>query len=225
MIIHNEDELTAKIIETKNIQRIVHNEKEIWGGTNKTIYLGYAQQFDIKNFYEDWQNLTINDFFLTPSEGDLHTAQVFCPWDGSKCTGCKENTCSVNFSKSYDASNGIFKCYFGHGGGNVKAWLIPNSAELIEKGKIVSLGSGQSFNVSQYADFDKATKDNFLVRTLNNCSSSFSCCSYQCGNHVGFSKSYNHETGILEMHSYVRRTLSGSLNTSPFYISPKIMKE
>ena len=196
----------------------------------RAIYLGYGTSFTVTaSIYKNYSSLVANDFFITPTEGSLITSSNSCGcWNpeyaqGTLCKDANGNTCcsgtltdSISFSKTWNASTGVFNCSFG--GQKVYVWIIPNSTQLISSGIIKSLGSGQTFNVQSIAsDYASCTKNNFLFRTLNGASSTFYCCSYNCENGAGFEKSYSN--GTLTAKNTVRRNLgSGSLNQSPFYI-------
>lgn len=197
------------------VQVVYDGTNEVW--TNgKAIYIGYGKTFDIKEIYDKWEDVSIDDFFVSAYEGTLVSKAYRCQgWDGSSCHGCVDFSDSISFVKTYE--NGVLNCSFG--GANVYVWLIPNSQKLIDSGRIIPLGTNTSFNVSSLKGYQQATKNNFLCRTLNYYQSSYTCCSYNCPNSLGFAKSYDPQTGQLVMSSWRDRSQGGGTpNTSPYYI-------
>lgn len=193
----------------------------------KAIYLGYISSITLTtSIYKDFKSITINDFFISPTEGELVRTIYHCKgWDGSSCTGGCSDVVSdtATFSKTWDVNTGVFNCTMG--GKPVYVWIIPNSSKLISSGVIKKVGTGQTFTVTSIApDYRTCTKNNFLFRTLNSATSSFQCCSYQCGNDVNFDKSYTASSGELVAKNRVGRQLSaGSLDTTPYYIPTSII--
>lgn len=209
------------------INRIMYGDKEVWYGA-KAVYLGYNTSFTVNSsVYRNYLSLSADDFFISPTEGRIILASHTCGcWDGSSCNGCCQAfSDSITFKKTWSPSTQTFTCNFG--GQSVYAWIIPHSSDLISKGRIKKVGTGQSFTVTGIAsDYKSCTKNNFLFRTLNYAVSSYDCCSYNCPNSLGFTKSYTPSNGSLVAHTDISRLLSaGSLETTPYYIPTFILGE
>lgn len=200
------------------------NEHEIWGGGSAT-YLGLASSFNLKLLAPKlkYDELTVDDFFVSPRIGTLGSWSYSCrQWDGSSCIVCQDFSNAIGFSKTYNRSNGIFNCSFG---GDVYAWVIPKSNDLISKNKIINLGSNTQFDVSSVAgDYQKLTVNNFLFRNINSIGSQYVCCARGCENWIGFDKTYDKTTGVIKAAPSVRRIMTGTNMNTLFYISSSIIK-
>lgn len=220
---------------TKEIEAVYFRDKEIesvstidWDIiSGKAISLGTGKTFTVNaSIYEDYKNLNIDDFFITPTEGILYSTSYMCPgWDGDSCNdSCMDFSDSIYFSKSWNPDTGVFTCSFANR--DVTAWIIPNSQKLINNGRIKEIGTGESFNVkNSIDDYANCTKNNFLCRTLNYYESKYVCCSPGCPNGFSFEKSYDASTGQLVMHTTRVRGLGGGTpNTTPFYIPNSFLR-
>lgn len=141
--------------------RIMFGDKVVWEGI-KMIDMGVGQTFDVKNYTDKWQNLTVDNFFMIGASGS------------ASISGSDSDTSYINyiydgFNKSYNASTGIltFRLFVvnGHwdrwGYGNVHAVLVEN------KNKLIYLGAGTSFNVKPYKNYADFTYKNFLMSRPN----------------------------------------------------------
>ena len=139
------------------IDSIYYGDNLVWRGI-KYVDLGSARTFNIKNYTDNWANLTANNFFMVGNSGtaslsgnDSDDSYIVYLYDG--------------YRKVYDASTGslTFEVYLynAHSNtyayGNVHAVLIENTA------KLVSLGTGKSFNVRSYSNYGDFTYKNFLT--------------------------------------------------------------
>lgn len=210
------NEIAEVHIGSKEIQGIYLGSKEIWTNT-KVIYLGEGTTFDVTKFYSKYSQLTVDDFFFTMAAEDTNIDQGIGSGTSTNPTNVRV---SSSMNKTYNASTGQLTCKYGSSL-NSRVWLIPNSSELITKGKIISLSSAKTWNMKNYAEYDKAKKDNFLFRTLPNTSSTYQCYGAGCPNWCRFAKKYT--DGTLSSRVYHRGNNDG-WNVNPFYILPSIMK-
>lgn len=190
------------------IERIMYGERLVWEG-NKIIYLGNAQSFNVKNVYDDYANLTADNFLFLSA---------------GSCSGSDTKTVSYDhdnqyvtiysgMSKSYTPSTGALSFYSGCGSarGNTRVILVKNLSKLVD------MGNGTTFNVKNYFpnDYQNMTADCFAGRIIKHWNSTnsdnswnFTCrigC-YYTGTYSATStwtmvKSYNASTGVLTFHA------------------------
>ena len=196
------------------VENVWLGTKEVWTNSlGSLVDLGVGTSFNVRNVLpNDYQNLTADNFFIysltgtNGGSGSTSSAMVN--------VGSSEST----LVKSYNASIGILTCcnkmeanwrdsdqtqYSNKNTScGVKVFVpkkrIANSQKV---NKMIYLGEGQSFDVSQvYSDYRKLTADNFYIK-------SYKRISYSEGTGAGGSvsvwlslslaKSYNTNTGAL----------------------------
>lgn len=85
------------------------------------LYLGFAQSFNVKNVYEDYANLTENNFYLTSGNWSMFE-------DGPSETGAGPVEGYGWIAKSYDKNTGVLSFYNtsspNNATGALGVWLI-----------------------------------------------------------------------------------------------------
>lgn len=144
--------------------KITYGDKVIWERV-KVVDLGTGQSFNISDYTNNYQNLTVNNFFLI---GTTSLSISGFNDDNSSITYIYEG-----YQKVYNASTGVltFRMYMING--DTDAWIYGNvHAVMVENiDKLVYLGAGQSFNVRSYKNYADFTYKNFLMSQPYNISS------------------------------------------------------
>ena len=138
---------------SQQIDKITYGDKVIWENF-KIIDLGVGQTFNIKNYTSRWSSLTVDNFFCigTSNQATLSGSEtgdvVFYVYNG--------------WDKSYSNGSLTFRIKLTDGDGRTAYGSV--HAVLVEKrDKLVSLGSGTSFNVRSYPNYADFTYKNFLM--------------------------------------------------------------
>jgi len=158
---YNGKELDSCFYEDDEIQRIMFGDRLVWENV-KYIDLGTAQTFDIKNYTDNWANLTADNFFIV---GNSNNAYI----SGSDNTNDYVIWILDGYTKSYNASTGILTYNVWIYNGRHERWGYGNvHAVLIEKPeKLISLGTGTYFNVKNNPKYQDFTYKNFLMLRPN----------------------------------------------------------
>ena len=239
MISKGSTEVENIFLGTKEIQAVYKGDKEVWINKQKIFNLGTGKTFNIVSFCTskgiNYAALTADDFFFTPYSNSVTiasgsvsstgcTSGVNC-WCGSpvNATGYAApgsgGTGTYKTQKSYNASTGDLTLYFGV---NANVYIIPNSANVIEKGLAVTVESGGNVT-SDEKGYSFAAAVNFLYRTLPSKYDSLdSCCSSGCPYGFSWQKSYDASTGTYT--GGFSGTRTGWTSASAFYFSPKKFK-
>lgn len=209
MIYLKSKELVNLHAEDKEIQRVLLGDKLVWENAI-IIELGTGKSFDVSSIYSRYADLTSANFFILSADSCSASQGIrMLPTDSREYVGF-----SAILILNYNSSTGILSCYNAirnSGGsvlnsGNVKAVLVANPSKLI------SLGSGTSFNVSEYSGYKNFTADNFLIKSTGNASAggmfypqSYTYDDGGTGTST-ISKSYNSSNGVvstsIRMNSY-----------------------
>ena len=205
-------EIDEVYLGSDEIAQIYLGAQEIWS-KSKVIYLGEGTSFNVSSIYSKYADLTADNFMIS---GDVSTPST----SGSVSTSGESMSMSSRLNKSYNASTGVFSASHSLTGQNitdkyvgVKAWLVPNLANMVEKGKARRLGSGRSFNIkSLYPDdYQNFTIKNFLIQSISTAESGARYWegSWTCAGYGQFPFSYDSATGILSAGNNLIYTNSG----------------
>lgn len=160
--------------------------------------------YDIRSYYDDWANLTVNNFFIVNMNNATGTAKVVI-------NGYTQYLImSGKLIKSYNASTGRFTCYNQCQGqsaqgtnttgyGNVHVILVTDLS------KVKNLGTAQSFNVTSYSGYKNFTVDNFLIRNASDYYESHSRTvdgTWLASSTMKLYKNYNASKGLLTCYYY-----------------------
>lgn len=150
---------------TTDIDRVMYGESLVWEKL-KTVDLGTRvfSNYDITSIYPDYGNLTVDNFFILGMENATGSSRVTV--SGStlylSLTG--------KLYKSYNASTGRLTCYNQMTGNNTSANAKVHVVIVSDPSRLTSLGSAQSFNVTNVDGYRDFTVDSFLIK---NCSQYF----------------------------------------------------
>lgn len=207
----NKTELRNCYYEDTEIQKIMYGDKLVWEG-NKVIALGTGQSWNIRTLYPNLYNrLTSANFFFASANSvseldtiNMRASDTSREWGGF--TG--------SITKSYDSSTGILTAYsyIKNTRGNVRMFMCTKPE------KLVYLGKGSYFNVSNREDYESFVGDNFLISGADYLS--IGAWFYPQGydyadggrGTLSVSKSYNASTGVLTCGIYL-----SSVDTSGVY--------
>lgn len=183
---------------------------------NKIIYLGTGTSFNVASVYSKYRELTADNFFFL----NMGNASA-----SDRVNGTGYLTITGDFYKSYNPNTGILTMFNACGNstdlmsankGSVSAYLITKPQ------KLVNLGYGFSFNVSNYPNFRQFTADNFFIQTipyhsggyphyiLHN-SRTYDGQWYADGN-TTFTKSYNASNGVLTINYRLYAIADGGID-------------
>lgn len=192
MIKQGSTEVTKIEVGSQEISSVKIGEVEVFGGV-KCKLLPLGTQWDIKQYYPNYQKLTADNFLF------LHIESV------SGSTRVKHSggyTVYVNITgelvRSYDPSTGILQMYSDCNGthGNVIPGMITDTS------KLKYLGKGTSFNVSSYPNYKNFTLENFAIGPHSwwyLCRSSKSGAGdYRASGGFSGSRSYDASTGVFK---------------------------
>lgn len=90
-----------------NATKAMNKLYEMANNSKKVISLGTGTSFDVKNYYSNYQSLTINDFYIKPS-ATINTKNWYANAALGNTVGSygvDSLTAQINFS--YNASTGI----------------------------------------------------------------------------------------------------------------------
>ena len=188
----------------KELIAVYDGEKEVWSNV-KIIDLGVAKEWDIKALYPYlYKKLTVNNFLI------LKTNTAAANFGIRVDPGDDTDYWHINgqLYKSYDVETGKLNCYtriYGNAGGT-------NSVRVImytKLDKLISLGTGQEFNVSNYSGYQNFTEDNFLISSAGgtdyyNSFRPWGGATYSGSGSasVGIYKEYNKSTGKLKCYLF-----------------------
>lgn len=146
---------------TTEIQKIMYGSSLVWENY-KLVDLGTAQTFDVKNYTDNWRNLTANNFFII---GNSNTASI----SGSDSDSSYINYVSYGYTKSYNNTTGILEFYIWIVNSHWDRWgYAPVHVAMVEKReKLISLGAITSFNARTYPNYADFTWKNFLMLRPN----------------------------------------------------------
>ena len=222
MIIKNNKELSRKVRvvngaekECQQILKIINGtEHEIWGGSSKVIPLGSGKIFDVSLIYPKYNELRTDNFFFTTAD-NIGWHGVSLGHDYWAPTGWWGKGASIK--KTYDPSNGKLTfqlestCDDRTFGGQSLLYANVNAYIILNTDKLIYLGEGQTFNISNLTNYGKYTEDNFII---SNIKSNYAISSYtypaSISDYATFVKSYDPSNGVLNC--YVE-TSSGKNNT------------
>ena len=151
---------------TLDILKVMYGTELVWEKLI-VIDLGTAKfdNYDITSYYADWQSLTADNFYIANMNSASGSSKVVV----SGYT--KYLKIHGELIKSYNATTGKLTCYNQCAGvaqegtnttgtGNVHVVLVVNPDELI------SLGSGQSFNLTNESGYRNFTADDFIIKNV-----------------------------------------------------------
>lgn len=174
----------------------------------KLIDLGLNTSWNIKNFSSNWANLTVDNFFI----GASNTATL---------TGDESGDVVVyrtsGLTKTY--SNGTLNMYITLTDGSASATSKVHAYLVENVNKLVSLGSGTSFDVSDRSDYSSLVDGNFLIKSLTgNDTGDGIRTPRNYSMSSGIERNYNSSTGIFtaSLHGHFEDNLS---RTRDQYIS------
>lgn len=186
----NGNELKACYKGSQAIDKIMYGDKLIWENF-KIIDLGTAQTFNIKNYTNNWANLTVDNFF--------------CIGNSNQASLSGRETDDVVFyirndwNKSYSNGTLTFRVKIQDNDDRVAYGAV--HAVLVEKlDKLVSLGSGTYFNVRNYANYGDFTYKNFLIQKPS-----------------GYSNFGVRTPGYWNAYSQIRGSYSGGVFSTDFH--------
>lgn len=149
----NGNELQNCSYGSTEIQKIMYGTNVVWENL-KFVDLGTAQSFNIRNYTDNWANLTVDNFFMIGNSGRASLSGsetgdvVFYVWN--------------DWEKSYSNGTLTFRVKLTDGNSNVAYGSV--HAVMVEKrDKLVYLGNGQSFNVRGYSNYADFTYRNLLM--------------------------------------------------------------
>ena len=146
------------------IEKIMYGSSLVWESL-KFVDLGTAQTFDIKNYSENWRNLTADNFFIV---GNSNSTYISGNEGGDEIVYVYDS-----YSKSYNASTGILSCYIYVINDGSYQYASVHCALVEKKEKLIYLGEGKSFNVTGYTGYSNFTYKNFLMSRPNYSSGSW----------------------------------------------------
>ena len=184
MIYKGNQEISALYSGSKEVQGVYLGNKEVWSA-QKVIFLGTAPK-SIQSLVPKWREKSINNIFISHASGRFHCHDTA---HGDGLDGM-----TAYFTESY--SNGNADFYFSGAG----SYLRVNLAYVDKPEKLISLGSGQSFNIKALypTKYQNLTNDNFLLKVGNR--NRVVDTAYEGGSLDGggqIEKSYDASTGIL----------------------------
>lgn len=138
---------------TTEIQKIMYGSNLVWENY-KLVDLGTAQTFNIRNYTDNWANLTVDNFFMV---GGSNRASI---------NGVDNDDTIVyvtnGWEKSYSGGTLTFRIKIYDSEGR-SAYASVHAVMVEKRDKLISLGSGKSFNVTGYANWQDFTYKNLLM--------------------------------------------------------------
>lgn len=210
-IVNGQEKECSRIVKIINGQ-----EKEIWSNSiGRLIDLGVGTSFNVKNTLpNDYQSLNANNFYIYQANGSIGGGGSTDEYTHNQASS------SGTLVKSYNASTGVLTCYnsmyedhrdgsgshssTGTGSCGVKVF-VPNPKLKIGNKvmKLISLGSGQSFDVKEFVSgWAKLTANDFYAVSYSQIgvSQHGGTSSYvYTQTTLQLDKSYNNTTGILTL--------------------------
>lgn len=215
--------------EYSQIKKGTTNISEIYIGNTlkfsdfKVVSLGSGKSFNIANIYSGYANLTANNFFVLSASDATGSQAISVP--AKPGTSGRERYGGFNFNakliKSYNASTGVLTMYncVAKADGTEIGTANVTAGMVIKTGKLINLGTAQSFNLTSYSNYKKFTADNFLILSAANVTAGGGSFYYQTYAYAdsgtgtsSITKSYNSSTGVLS--AYIRMK---STDTSGVY--------
>ena len=199
---------------TTDILKVMYGTNLVW---EKLIVIDLGTRkfdnYDITSYYSNYGSLTKDNFFVVNMNNASGSSRVVV--NGStlwlRITG--------ELIKSYNASTGKLTCYnqcsgnISTGTGNVHVVLIPNPD------KLVSLGSAQSFNVSNQQGYKNFTADNFLIKNVTKYTENHSRTydgTWTASATTKLYKNYNASKGLLTCYYYEEGTSNANSDSTDF---------
>lgn len=212
MIYKNDKELQHLHIGDTEIQRVLLGGRLIWENA-KVVFLGDGTTFDVSNI-RGYENFTANNFFVRvtekPSVSDRVTGSEAGDWGGI----------NTYLNKSYNANTGAFSFNYRAvtDGGNSRqvggsVYLVVDLDKAIEKGKVINLGSGRSWNIKNLLPntYMNLTINNFAIQSATYCHTGnrYWGGTFTYAGYGNLALSYNQATGVLSGGNLIKMTNSG----------------
>lgn len=223
------------------IERVYKGETLVYIN-NQVIYLGEGQTFDITKFYDDYKNLTVDNFFILSASNI--SAQISCPFHEPSGTNWTHS--NGGLEKKYDKASGklTLRLYATSACAtigtaktnyaNVKAVLVTNPNKLIKLTSVSSNFNDPGYNrynlpVDTYPDFASYGVNNFLIGTAKDIVQphSFYGDTVIPQTAISIAKNYSKYSnyGTLETYIQVVESLSGGpTSTLRYHVTPYLYK-
>ena len=150
---NNNKDLQACYNGSTEIQKIMYGTNLVWENY-KLVDLGTAQSFNIRDYTDNWSSLTVDNFFMV---GNSNTASI------NGIDNQDEIVYVTNdWEKSYSGGTLTFRIKIFDSEGR-SAYAGVHAVMVEKKEKLAYLGSGKSFNVTGYANWQDFTYKNLLM--------------------------------------------------------------
>lgn len=199
MIYNGNNEIGDLFFGSNEIGQVFYGNNEVWSKST-IISLGEGKTFDIASVYPNYSELTA-DNFMTSGNVSNPSASDSATYSGESMG------LSANLVKTYNSSTGQLNFYLQCSGStsstaSVIAWLVPDLAGMVNKGKAKSLGSGRTIDIKTLYpdDYQNFTIKNFLIQTANGASNGaryYEGFPWTCSGYAQLPFSYDESTGIL----------------------------